>query len=134
MPKKLLKMFKNFLKLKLRTAKEEAKVSKKKGTSPSVSNEFMKNLVGTIGKLERKNTENVGIKDLAALFCGEEQVKYDNRKLMKSCLSELIFDEVLRNDNIPLDNKFSYLKCLKTMEWRMRVSDDNLVTRVQSNF
>ena len=132
MPKKLLKMFKTSLKVKIRNLKEEAKVSKKSGSS--IANDLSKILTSTMNRLERRNSENVGTKDLANFFCGDELSKIENRRLMKSCLSQLVFDEVLKNDNIPADNKFSYLKCLKTMEWRMRVSDDSLVTRVQSKF
>lgn len=134
MPKKLLKMFKTALKLKLRNLKEEVKLSKRNGSSSAPSNELTKILTSTMNRLDRRNTENVGTKDLANFFCGDESSKIENRRLMKLCLSQLVFEEVLKNDNIPADNKFSYLKCLKTVEWRMRVSDDSLVTRVQSKY
>jgi hypothetical protein len=84
-------------------------------------------------KLERKSDQNIGTKDLTNCFCGTSDQHTENRRLMKGTLGTCIFDEVLQNDNIPVENKFSYAKCLKTMEWRMRVYDGKLADRVQSH-
>lgn len=132
MPKKLLKMFKLSLQLKLKELKTHSSNFDQVADQSSVQR--AKVLTATLTRLKKKNIESTGIKDLTDIFCGSDQAQMESRKLMKSALSQLVLDEVLRNDNIPQDNKYSYLKCLKTMEWRMRASDDNLVARVQSKF
>lgn len=85
-------------------------------------------------RVNAKNLEKTNIKDLSQFFCGKEVSKVEGRKLMKQYLSQLVFEDILSNDYIDVNNKFSYLRSLKVMEWRMRVSDDSLVTRVQSNY
>ena len=91
-------------------------------------------LTAMLCRVNAKNLEKTNIKDLSQFFCGKEVSKVERRKLMKQYLSQLVFEDILSNDYIDVNNKFSYLRSLKVMEWRMRVSDDSLVTRVQSNY
>jgi hypothetical protein len=132
MPKKLLKIFKGSLKEKIRSTKSQINMTKAQGKPDLQLAERLKIHVKSYAKLDRKGDQNVVTKDLESYFCGTDPQQVENRRLMKETLGLTAFNEVLGNDNIPPENKFSYLLCLKTSEWRMRVSDGSLSGRVQS--
>lgn len=90
-----------------------------------------------IHRLRRKKTALTGTKDLAEFYGCDKAGKWDEqnrllRILMKRRLPTLLYDCILNNPKIPLDSVFSYLRCFRIFEFRLRRNNGELATRLQS--